>query len=110
VTKYSIFIYLYSLHFDKILQKKKKKNPLQSRCTIQYYVAKIFLTSKFSYKSTRVFVLIDFKMCASDNRIALQYAEVASYIKLTQGNVTSWPCVDLAFGEYESFKIGPRCF
>ncbi len=48
-------------------------------------------------------------MCASYNRTALQYAEVASYIKLTKGNVTSWPCVDSVFGEYESLKVGPRC-
>jgi hypothetical protein len=46
----------------------------------------------------------------SDNRTAHQYAKLASHVKLMEGKVASLSCVDSAFGEHESFKIGSRCF
>jgi hypothetical protein len=56
------------------------------------------------------FFNIDLKMCMSDNRTAHQYAKLASHVKLMEGKVASLSCVDSAFGEHESFKIGSRCF
>jgi len=57
-----------------------------------------------------IFLITDFEMCANDSRTVLQYAKVASHVKLTKGNLASWPCVDSVFDEHESSKIGPRCF